>query len=88
VSGVQPYLPGGDRRIGGVVGYPLDDLYEEVAFVAYHFHWPLKDILDLEHGDRQRFIEEISAINKEMSQQAAPAAPSRGIPLQFWDPNA
>ena len=88
MPGVQPHVPGGDRRNGGIAGYPLDDLYEEVAFVAYHFHWSLSEILELEHGDRQRFIEEISAINKEMSQASTPAAPSRGIPLELWDPNA
>ncbi len=80
---MQPHLPGGDRRSGGIVGYPLDDLYEEVAFVAYHFHWSLREILELEHGDRQRFIEEISSINKEMSQETSPA-PSRGIPIDQW----
>lgn len=70
------------------MGYPLDDLYEEVAFVAYHFHWSLDDILRLEHGDRQRFIKEISAINREMSQAAAPRAPSRGISIDQWFGNA
>ncbi len=81
---MQPHLPGGDRRNGGIVGYPLDDLYEEVAFVAYHFHWSLGDILSLEHGDRQRFIKEISTINREMSEVAAAPAPSRGISLDQW----
>jgi hypothetical protein len=82
---VQPQLPAGGRRVGGTVGYPLDTLFEEVAFVAYHFHWPLADILALEHGDRQRFIEEISAINKQVS---GSPTPSRGIPLELWDANA
>jgi hypothetical protein len=82
---VRPHLPGGRSRAGGVVGYPLDTLFEEVAFVAYHFHWPLVDILDLEHGDRQRFIEEISAINRQMSQSSTQ---SEGIPLELWDGNA
>ncbi len=50
--------------------------------MAYHFHWPLEDILALEHGDRQQFIEEISAINRRMNESSA--APSQGIPLQFW----
>ena len=41
---------------GGVVGYPLDQLHEEVAFVAYHFHWPH----ERDHGpgarDRRRWV--------------------------------
>jgi hypothetical protein len=38
-------------------------LFEEVAYVAYHFHWPLEEIVDLEHPLRRRFVEEIAAIN-------------------------
>jgi transcriptional antiterminator len=59
-------------------------LFEEVAFIAYHFHWSLEDILNLEHGDRHRFIEEISAINKEMNANSGSPSPSRGIPLELW----
>ena len=32
--------------------YATDRLYEEVAYVAYHFHWSLEEILDLEHPER------------------------------------
>jgi hypothetical protein len=42
-------------------------LYEEVAFIAYHFHWPLEEIMKLEHMDRQRWCEEISKINQRVS---------------------
>ncbi|WP_425434770.1 DUF6760 family protein [Nonomuraea jiangxiensis] len=49
-----------------MVGYPLDSLYGEVAFLAYHFHWPLPDLLDLEHADRRRWVAEVSAINRRM----------------------
>jgi hypothetical protein len=38
-------------------------LYEEVAFIAYHFHWPPETILNLEHADRRRWADEISTIN-------------------------
>jgi len=47
-----------------VIGYPLARLYEEVAFIAYHFHWPPEQLLNLEHADRRRWVEEISRINK------------------------
>jgi hypothetical protein len=33
-------------------------LLAEMARLAHHFHWPLDDILDLEHGDRRRFLAE------------------------------
>ena len=60
---------GGVERDGGILGYPLKTLYEEVAFVAYHFHWPMDTILDLEHPLRLRFVEEIGRINKRLSEE-------------------
>ncbi len=80
------HLPGGDGRPGGIVGYPLDRLYEEVAFLAYYFHWSLAEILDLEHSDRRRFMDEISAINRQLNEQTdtGGSEPSRGIPLEVW----
>ena len=47
--------------------YATDRLYEEVAYVAYHFHWSLDEILDLEHAERQRFVREIGALNSRIS---------------------
>ncbi|MCZ6602447.1 MAG: hypothetical protein O6952_05525 [Planctomycetota bacterium] len=47
--------------------YPLDRLHQEVAFIAYHFHWPLSEILDLPHPHRQRWVNEISAINERLN---------------------
>ena len=48
-------------------GYPLDRLYEEVAFIAYHFHWSLEEIMNMEHMERQRWVDEISKINRQLS---------------------
>lgn len=42
--------------------YAADALYEEVAYVAFHFHWALDDILDLEHPLRRRFVAEIGRL--------------------------
>ena len=50
-----------------MISYPLDRLYEEVAFIAYHFHWSHEDIMNMEHRERQRWVEEISRINRERS---------------------
>ena len=47
--------------------YAADRLYEEVAYVAFHFHWALDDILDLEHPERRRFVAEIGRINQRLS---------------------
>jgi hypothetical protein len=45
----------------------LERLYQEVAYVAYHFHWPLDDILAMEHRERQVWVKEISEINREIN---------------------
>jgi len=50
------------------VTYAADTLYEEVAYVAYHFHWGLDEILDLEHPVRRRFADEIGRINVRLSE--------------------
>ena len=41
----------------------LARVYQEVAYIAYHFHWPMDSILDLEHPDRARFVAEIGRFN-------------------------
>ncbi len=49
-----------------MISYPSDTLYEEVAFIAYHFHWSQDDILNLEHITRQRWVAEINKINQKI----------------------
>lgn len=63
----SPICPG-DRTAGGVVSYPSDQLLGEVAFIAYHFHWGMGEIMELEHADRRRWVSEISAIHQEMNE--------------------
>ena len=50
--------------------YATDRLHEEVAYLAYHLHWSLDDLLDLEHGDRRRWVTEVARL-------AATAGPGR-----------
>ena len=40
-----------------------EQLLAEAAELAYHFHWPLDTILDLEHPDRRRFLAEAEALS-------------------------
>jgi len=42
------------------------ELFAEAAELAYHFHWPLETILDLEHPDRRRFLDEADAIHSRL----------------------
>jgi hypothetical protein len=51
------------------ITYDTDRLFEEVAYVAYHFHWSLDEILDLEHPLRRRFVEEIGRINRRLADE-------------------
>jgi hypothetical protein len=50
-----------------MIRYPSDRLYGEVAFIAYHFHWSYEEIMNMEHRERQRWVEEISRINRELN---------------------
>lgn len=47
------------------MSYPLNQLYEEVAYVAYNFHWQRSSILDLEHYERQKWVGEIEKIQQQ-----------------------
>jgi hypothetical protein len=42
-------------------------LRREVAFIAYHFNWPLEEIMALEHAERRRWVTEVSTINQEIN---------------------
>lgn len=50
--------------------YPTDRLYEEVAFVAYHFNWGHEAVLEMPHWERRRWCEEITRINERMNEGA------------------
>ena len=50
-----------------MMGYPLDQLHEEIAYIAYHFHWPLEDVMNLEHQNRRRWVSEIAHINQRIN---------------------
>ena len=49
--------------------YAADRIHQEVAYIAYHFHWSLDAILDLEHGQRLRYVAEIAGINTRLSEE-------------------
>lgn len=45
-------------------------LYEEVAYIAFHFHWPHQQILSLDHHERELWVTEISKINKQLNENS------------------
>jgi len=52
------------------MSYPLDNLYQEVAYIAYHFHWDIDKIFDMEHRERAIWIREIAAINEKINTES------------------
>lgn len=55
--------PGGGPR-GGLRRLDPEDLWDEIAYLAYHLHWDLDDLLDLEHADRRRMVDAVAALNE------------------------
>jgi hypothetical protein len=41
------------------VGYPLDRVHQEAAFLGRHVHWTLSEVLDLDHAQRLRWVSEV-----------------------------
>lgn len=48
--------------------YPLERLYEEMAYIAYHFHWPQQEVMQMDHLQRQRWVDEIASINSRLNE--------------------
>ena len=46
--------------------YPVKALYEEMAFIAMHFHWSHADLMHLPHAERRRWCRQISTINRSL----------------------
>ncbi|XME04426.1 DUF6760 family protein [Lachnospiraceae bacterium C1.1] len=51
----------------GLVSYPQDRLYKEMAFLAYYLHWSQDDLMNMDHRERRRWCSEISSINRKLS---------------------
>ena len=47
----------------------MDRLYEEVAYIAYYFHWPADQVMEMEHVDRRRWVNEIAKMNKRINDE-------------------
>ncbi|HEU0082250.1 MAG TPA: DUF6760 family protein [Bradyrhizobium sp.] len=71
MSALRAAVRSGVESRGGNRRYPLERLYEEVAYIAYHFHWPHEEILALEHAERQRWVAEIARINQRLNEQGS-----------------
>lgn len=50
-----------------MIGYPLERLREEIAFLAFHFHWDYYTLLRMTHEERRMWCDEVSKINKKLT---------------------
>lgn len=50
------------------MSYPLESVFKEVAFLAYHFHWPREELLQMSHKERHVWVKEVSTINEKINQ--------------------
>lgn len=47
--------------------YPEQSLYQEMAFIAYYFHWSKEEVMKLDHRSRRRWCLEISDIHRKVN---------------------
>ena len=50
--------------------YPTEQLWDEIVYLAYHMHWTLDSLLDLEHRDRIKMIESVADLNTRALDEA------------------
>ena len=48
--------------------YPLNQLFEEVAYLAYYFHWAYDQIMQLEHAERRQWVAELGRMNTHINE--------------------
>ena len=51
----------------GIKLYPKDEMYKEMSFISYYFHWSNEEVMAMDHMSRRRWCSEISAINRELT---------------------
>ncbi len=64
---------------GGIKLYPTEELYREMSFISYYFHWSEKSVLGMEHTMRRKWCSEISDINRSLT----PSENKKGKPREI-----
>ena len=49
---------------------PSAEVWDEVAYLAYHLHWGMDGLLDLEHHDRDRLVDAVATLNDRAWERA------------------
>jgi len=47
-------------------------MLQEVAYIAYHFHWSRAEIMNMSHRERRRWTEEVARINRAINDASDP----------------
>jgi hypothetical protein len=42
-------------------------LLEEVAYLAYYFHWPYEQVMALDHPERRRWAQVLAHMNERIN---------------------
>ena len=50
------------------MSYPAEQLFQEVAYLAYYFHWPYSELMEMNHRERLRWVGELAEINKTLNE--------------------
>ena len=67
---MQQDLRSGGGADGGVLGYPPELLFQEVAYLAYYFHWPHSELMEMSHLERLLWVKELAHINQALNESA------------------
>ena len=65
---------------------PSPELLAETARLAFHFHWPLDTLLDLEHRDRRLFLAQAEGLAAASAVRAAPIMAPPDVMLPAVEP--
>jgi hypothetical protein len=52
------------------LSYPREHLFQEVAYLAYYFHWQHAELMSMSHPERRRWVEELARINRTLNELA------------------
>ena len=68
MSRLRQALPGAAKfYAGGITLYPQEELYKEMSFISYYFHWSRDEVMKRDHMSRRKWCSEISEINTSIN---------------------
>ena len=71
MSELPAAIRGGVGAPGGIVGYPLERLRQEVAYLGFHVHWSYETVMNMEHWERRYWLREVVALGSEAGNERA-----------------